>query len=70
MKWNFPTKENNTIFTNEINNEIWVTDLLGKIIVQTIYNQTTLNLAIAESGVYIVFLKTNEGISQKKLIVK
>jgi hypothetical protein len=65
-----PSENEFTIFTNEINNEIWVTDLLGKIIIQKMHNQTTLNLTVKESGVYIVFLKTNDGISQKKLIVK
>jgi hypothetical protein len=65
-----PSENEFTIFTNEINNEIWVTDLLGKIIIQKMHNQTTLNLTIPESGVYIVFLKTDDGISQKKLIVK
>ncbi len=65
-----PSENEFTIFTNEINNEIWVTDMLGKVIVQTIYNQTNVNLQITESGVYIVFMKTKQGVSQKKLIIK
>jgi hypothetical protein len=65
-----PGENEFSIFTNEINNEIWVTDLLGKIIFPKFYNRTALNLNIAKSGVYIVFLKTENGISQKKLIVE
>jgi len=65
-----PSENEFTIFTNVINNEIWVTDLLGKIIIQKMHNQTTLNLTIPESGVYIVFLETDDGLSQKKLVIK
>lgn len=64
-----PCESEFMIYTNQINNAIWVTDLLGKVIVQPIYNQTTVNLHIAESGVYIVFMKTQQSVSQKKIII-
>lgn len=58
------------VFVNESNAKLWITDMLGRIIIMpTIINQTY-NLYFKESGVYIVFLKQNKGISQKKLVVK
>lgn len=71
--WNIypnPCESEFIIFVNNISNEMWVTDLLGKIVVQKVYNQTQLKLNIGQSGVYIVFVKTKDGISQRKLIVK
>lgn len=65
-----PADDEFTIQSGELNNEIWVTDLLGKVVVQKQYNQTLLKLNMDESGVYIVFHKTQAGISQKKLVVK
>ena len=65
-----PSENEFTVYSNETTNEIWVTDLLGKVIIQKMYNQTNVNLQIAESGVYIVFMKTSNVVSQKKLVVK
>ena len=65
-----PSENEFTIYSNETNNEIWVTDLLGKIIIQKMYNQTNVNIQIAESGVYILFMKTSNVVSQKILVVK
>jgi hypothetical protein len=65
-----PAQNEFYINSNEIVSEIWVTDLLGKVVVQRIYNQKNVNLHIAESGVYIVFLKTKHGVSQRKMVIK
>jgi hypothetical protein len=65
-----PSENEFTVYSYETNNEIWVTDLLGKVIIQKIINQNNVKLHIAESGVYMVFMKTEEGVSQKKLVIK
>ena len=58
------------VFVNDLNNEIWVTDMLGKIVFQKTIYQKSINLNLSKSGVYIVHLKNRNSVSQKKLIVK
>jgi len=55
-----------TIFFPQDDFEITVTNMIGKQIIKT--RQTTTNLQVEESGVYIVSVKTKQGTITQKLI--
>ena len=64
-----PTNGQFTILLSNDNTTITVTDLLGQQIKKIQTTQKTTNLQIDKSGVYIVYAKTKQGTTTRKLIV-
>ncbi len=58
-----------TVSVPEDNDEITVTDILGQQILITKATQKTTNLQLDKNGVYIIYVKTKQGTTTKKLIV-
>lgn len=65
-----PTRGLFTISLPTDNSEILVTDLLGQQILKTQTTQKTTILQLDNNGVYIVYIKTNQGTTTRKLILK
>lgn len=51
------------------NAEIIITDILGQEIIKTQTNQRVMNLQLDNNGVYLVYVKTNQGVTRRKLII-
>ncbi len=49
--------------------EITITNLLGQQIIKTFVAESTINLEVGTNGLYIIFIKTNQGVTRRKLIV-
>jgi len=64
-----PTNGEFTIILQTDNAEINVTDILGQGIIKTQTRQSTTNLQLENNGVYIVYVKTKQGTTARKLIV-
>jgi hypothetical protein len=64
-----PTNGQFTIDLPEENAEITVTDMLGKQILKKQAIQNTIILQLENNGVYIVYVRTKDGISAQKVIV-
>lgn len=64
-----PTNGPFTIVPSAENTEIIVTDILGQRVIITQVTQKTLDLQLANNGVYIVYAKTKQGTTTQKLIV-
>jgi PKD repeat protein len=64
-----PSKGEFTIKIPHENSEITLTDVSGKIISQKMIMQKTASLEINTNGVYFIYVKTNQSISVKKLII-
>ncbi len=64
-----PTNGEFTISSESNDVEILVTDLLGKQILKTQSTQKTLKLKIDNEGVFIVYLKTKDGVATRKIVV-
>jgi len=64
-----PTTGQFTISLSAKNATITVTDLLGQLLIKTQTNQNTTNLKLDKSGVYIVYISTEQGVTSQKLIV-
>ncbi len=63
-----PTSGQFTIVVAD-NAEIIVTDVLGQLVIKTQTTQQTTNLQLDNNGVYIVYAKTKQGTTTRKLIV-
>jgi hypothetical protein len=64
-----PTKGQFTISLPDDNAEINVTDILGQSILKILATQKITNLQLENNGVYIIYIKTKQGIAKRKLIV-
>ena len=64
-----PSKEQVTILSPAIIDEIRVTDLLGQIIYTSTPKQNNLTLSLSEQGMYFVTLISNGQIATRKLII-
>ena len=64
-----PTSGQFSISLSVQNATITVTDLLGQLIIKTQTTQNITNLKLDKSGVYIVFIATEQGVTSQKLIV-
>ncbi len=64
-----PTDGHFTISLPKDNAEIAITDILGRQIIKTNATQKIMYLQLDNNGVYIVNIKTKEGITARKLIV-
>jgi hypothetical protein len=53
-----------------LDKEIFIYDVLGKLILQTVVTTKELNIASLASGVYIIKFKENDATATRKLIVR
>ncbi len=67
----FPNPSNGqfTIFLPDDNTELIITDMLGRQIINTRTSENTVNLQIDTKGVYLVYIRTKQGITTRKLII-
>ena len=67
----FPNPSNGefAILLPTINSEIIVTDILGQQIIKTKATQKTISLQLNKNGIYILFVRNNQGTRKEKLIV-
>ena len=59
-----------TVVLTTDNAEITVTDQIGRQVIKKEINQKTTNIELEEPGVYIVHVKSSQGVTTRKLIVK
>ena len=64
-----PTSSNFTILLPMENSEIIVTDIHGQQIIKKQATQKTMSLQLDKNGIYIVYIRTNQGTTTRKLIV-
>jgi hypothetical protein len=64
-----PTSGQFAISLSVQNATITVTDLIGQLIIKKQTDQIITNLKLDKSGVYIVFITTEQGVTSQKLIV-
>ncbi len=64
-----PTSGQFTVLLPTDNGTITVTDILGMQILETQATQKSMNLQLADNGIYLVYVKTKEGTTTRKVVV-